>query len=298
MGGAVYNRATVTTPQQKGNALEAAVLAIEELILRTSPNVKEKTYVIESKKIVNVGGVRHEIDLFVTFELGPGYNPVFIFECKNWQEAVGKNEIIVFAEKIAAIGAQHGFFVAKSFTSDAIAQSKKEPRMELVIAEEHDPASTILPFAYQSTFTKPKHIRAVFRKWGVSGTKFVKYDLSQAVATLDGKPLNLLEYMNAWVTVAMNESMRTFPSGTLAEGTYERECESERAFANGVFIVKDTNIQSATITVQFEICLVRPAVKSHFEINGRGRVISFEGHTLGDATINDLQFIFGPEQNQ
>jgi hypothetical protein len=94
-----YNRYVVTTAQEKGNALEAAVLAIEELILRTSPAVKEKTYVIESKKIINAGGVRHEIDLFVTFELGPGYNPVFIFECKNWQEAVGKNEIIVFCRK-------------------------------------------------------------------------------------------------------------------------------------------------------------------------------------------------------
>jgi hypothetical protein len=223
----------MTTPQQKGNALEAAVLAIEELILRTSPNVKDKTYRIESKKLINVGGVHHEIDVFVTFELGPGYNPVYIFECKNWKEAVGKNEIIVFAEKIAAAGAQRGFFVAKSFTADAVAQANKEPRMELVVAAEHDPASIILPFGYQSTFTKPTHIKAVFSKWGVPGTKSVKYDLSQAVATLNGSPLNLLDYLNAWVTEAMNESMRTFPSGTLADGTYQRECGSERTFAEG-----------------------------------------------------------------
>jgi hypothetical protein len=285
------------TPQQKGNALEAAVLAIEELILHTSPNVKEKTYLIESKKIINVGGVRHEIDLFVTFELGPGYNPVYIFECKNWQDAVGKNEIIVFAEKINAAGAQRGFFVAKSFTADAIAQANKEPRMELVVAAEHDPAGTILPFGYHSTFTKPTHITAVFTKWGAQGTKFVKYDLSRAVATLNGSPVNLLEYMNAWVTEAMNESMRTFPSGTLVDGTYRRECVAERKFVEGLFIVNDTNIQTGTITLQFEIHLVRPAVKSHFEINRRGRVISFEAHTVGDATINEVQFTFGPEQN-
>jgi len=60
----VYNCDIVTTSQEKGNALEAAVLAIEERILRTSPNVKEKTYLIESKKLINVAGVRHEIDLF------------------------------------------------------------------------------------------------------------------------------------------------------------------------------------------------------------------------------------------
>lgn len=288
----------MTTPQQKGNALEAAVLAIEEMILRTSPNVKEKTFLIESKKLINVGGVRHEIDLFVTFELGPGYNPLYLFECKNWKDAVGKNEIIVFAEKIAATGAQRGFFVAKSFTADAVAQANNEPRMELVVATEHDPASTILPFAYQSTFTKPTHVRVIFSKSGAPGTKFVKYDLSQAIATLNGSPVNLLDYMNAWVTEAINESMRTFPSGTLVDGTYQRSCGSERTFREGIFVVNNTAIETATITVQFDIYLVRPAVKSHFEINGRGRVISFEAHTVRDVTINEVRFTFGPEQNR
>ena len=178
----------MSTPQQKGNALEAAVFAIEEMILRTSPNVKERTYLIESKKLINVGGVHHEIDLFVTFELGPGYNPVYIFECKNWKDAVPKDEIIVFAEKIAAAGAQRGFFVAKSFTTGAVAQANKEPRMELVLAAEHDPASVVAPFGYHTTFTKPTNVRVDFTKSGVTPKKAVKFDLSQAFATLNGNP--------------------------------------------------------------------------------------------------------------
>lgn len=288
----------MTASQQKGDALEAVVLAIEELILRSSPNVKEKTYLIESKKIINVGGVHHEIDLFVTFELGPGYKPVFIFECKNWKDAVGKNEIIVFAAKITGSGANRGFFVAKSFTADAEAQAKQEPRMELVVASEHDPASTILPFGYQTTFQKPLHVKAVFTKSGDAGTKSTKYDLSRAVAILNGNSLNLLDYMNAWVSEAINESMRTFPSGTLAEGIYQRECTAARTFTEGVLILNDISIGAARITVQIEIYLARPAVKSHFEINGRGRVISFVPHTIGNVTVNEVQFIFGPEQNR
>jgi hypothetical protein len=287
----------MTTSQQKGDALEAAVVAIEELILISSPNVKEKSYRIESKKIINVGGVRHEIDIFVTFELGSSYNSVYVFECKNWKEAVGKNEIIVFAEKIDAASAQRGFFVAKSFTADAVAQANKESRMELVIAAEHDAASTILPIGYQTTVQKPTHVKAVFRKSGASGTKSVTYDLSQAVATLNGDLLNLLDYLNDWVTEAINESMRTFPSGTLVDGAYERECTSDRQFAEGTFVVNDVAIEAATIDVQFEINLIRPAVRSHFEINGRGRVISFEAHTVGGATTNEVQFTFGAERN-
>jgi restriction endonuclease len=286
----------MTTPLQKGNALESAVLAIEQLILRTSPNVKEKTYRIESKKIINAVGVHHEIDLFVTFAVGSGYDSVYIFECKNWKEAVGKNEIIVFAEKIAAAGAQRGFFVAKSFTADASAQADKESRMELIVASEHDASSTVLPFGYQTTHMTPTNVGLHFRKYGVVGrTEAIKIDFPTAIVLLNGTLLNMLDYINDWATEAMNESMLTFPSGTLVDGVYPRECLSKRTFSDGAFVLNGTSIGEAEITVRFDIQLVRPAVKSHFEINGRGRVISFESHTVGNATIQQVEFIFGPE---
>lgn len=283
------------TSKEKGDALEQAVEAIEGLILRASPNVKEKTYRIESKKFINVGGVHHEIDLFVTFELGLGYTSIYIFECKNWTDAVGKNDIIVFAEKIAATSAQRGFFVAKSFTADAKAQATKEPRMELVVVAEHDPAKSILPFGYQSTFAKAPNVHALFTAWGSKGLTTVRWDVSQSVGVLDGKPMNMLEQLGIWANEAMNESMLTFPSGTLAEGTYERECKTERRFEEGRLTVNDVSIERVTLTVRFEIYLVRPAVKSHFEINGRGRVISFEAHSAGNVTFSEVQFTFGPE---
>jgi hypothetical protein len=60
----------VATPAEKGNALEAAVAAIEHHILSTSPALREKTFLIESKKIITADGVHHEIDIFVTIDLG------------------------------------------------------------------------------------------------------------------------------------------------------------------------------------------------------------------------------------
>jgi Restriction endonuclease len=282
----------VRNSQQKGDALEAAVEAIEGLILRSSPNVKDKSYLIESKKIITVDGVHHEIDLFVTFDLGPGYTAVYIFECKNWQDAVGKNEIIVFAEKIAAARAQHGFFIAKSFTADAKAQADKEPRIKLVLAIEHDPVSTIVPFGYHSARQTPTHVRLDFKVWGPRPSEPIKLDMPKAVVTLNGTRVDFLDYMNVWATEAMNESTRTFPSGTLAVGIYQREVRSERAFDEGVLTIDGNKIRTATITVQFDIILVRPAIKSHFEISGRGRVISFEEHKLGDMTMHKVQFTF------
>jgi hypothetical protein len=48
-------------------------------------------------------------------------------------------------------------------------------------------------------------------------------------------------------------------------------------------------------TRQFEIHLVRPAVKSHCKIDGRCRVYSFEAHSVGDMSVHGLHFTFGPE---
>jgi hypothetical protein len=71
------------TPWEKGTSLELAVHAIEAAILRSSPSYQEKTFGIEMKKIVTVAGVRHEVDIWVSVDLGRGYEAFFIFECKK-----------------------------------------------------------------------------------------------------------------------------------------------------------------------------------------------------------------------
>src|SRR4051794_8666377 len=113
-----------TKSQKKGDALENAVQLIEAVILRTNPATKEAPITIETKKTAIVDGVRHEIDVFVTIDYGRGYKAVFIFECKNWKDTVGKDEIIVFSEKINAVQAQQGYFIAKRYTRYASNQAK------------------------------------------------------------------------------------------------------------------------------------------------------------------------------
>lgn len=215
---------------------------------------------------------------------------MFIFECKNWQDAVGKNEIIIFFEKIDAAQAQRGFFVAKSFTADADAQAKKDARMELLTVKEHDPASYILPFAYQSTFLKPNHIRGLFRKKGSDGKNTMKVDPLTADIKIKGFDGTFQQYMDIWVQLAMNESMLTFPSGKVADGLYDRETHSEKQFGDEEFFLDGNEIEAVTIDITFEITLVRPAAKTVFDVGGRGRVVTFEAHQVGAVTMNEVQF--------
>ena len=96
-------------PNEKGRALENVVHAIEHVILQFSPTLHDKAFRIEPRKHISVDDVRHEIDIFVTVELAPGYASTFIFECKNWSKAVGKNEVGNFSDKIGAADAAHRY---------------------------------------------------------------------------------------------------------------------------------------------------------------------------------------------
>src|SRR5260370_13954927 len=129
----------------KGSDLEKAVELIQNAILTASSPPKEKAFTIERRKIIIVAGVRHEIDVWVEIDAGKESRTVFIFECKNWQDKVGKNEIIIFSEKIKVAQAKRGFFVAPSFTSDAEAQCRLDPGMERLVSREASTLFSSLP---------------------------------------------------------------------------------------------------------------------------------------------------------
>jgi len=279
------------TPQEKGDALEIAVAAIEHHILSTSPSLREKTFLIESKKIIQVGGVHHEIDVFVRIDLGGGYTSTFIFECKNWEAAVGKNEIIVFAEKIAAAQAQHGFFVAKSFTKDGEAQAALNPRVRLVIASEHHPAGGILPDGFHTMIQIPLHVETAFHK-GDGNTELKTIDIPKAVAALRGEAINLGDYLVQWADEAANADSLKFQSGGCPAGDYERSTSVRRDYAKGEFIVDGMEIAWAEQLVRYNARIVRPAVISHFEVRTRGRVVSLAPVHLPVGGAMEMKLIY------
>src|SRR5258708_15912576 len=103
-----------------------------------SPPASAAKPIVEKKKIIRVNGVRNEIDVYVTIDSADGYSSIYIFECKNWQDAVGKDQIVLFSKKIEVSQATRGYFVAKSFTSDAEAQAKQNHRLILLLVKEND----------------------------------------------------------------------------------------------------------------------------------------------------------------
>jgi len=284
----------VAIAAQKGNALEAAVAAIERQILATTPALREKTFVIESKKIICVGGVRHGVDIFVTIDLGRGYKSIFIFECKNWKKSVGKNEIVVFSEKIDMARAQHGYFIAKSFTRDAKAQAKKDARMTLLLATEHDPASVPVPFHFHFVNTVIENVAVHCETQHNSGAKSVPIDIDAVDAVLDSAKVNLRELILKWSQDACNESVNKFRSEDVPEGAYDRVADLTLNFLERQFLVDGTVMASATVSVNFKVHVFRPPVISSFEVESRGRSLAFGPISTPQGTTLQYRIVMGP----
>ncbi len=263
----------MTDAQQKGDTLETAVRAIEAAILRTSPSYSDKTFSIESKKIIVVAGVHHEIDIWVAVELSPGYDAVFIFECKNWQDKVGKNEIIIFAEKIRAAQAQRGFFVAHSFTADAESQAANEPRITLLRVTDLPVKEIPVPLSFHMVHPELKHVD-VQLKTGIEGTPPLPVDVETASCSLDGTPWDLKKYIGEWATEESTACANRFRSEQAAEGVHDLTFNASRDFSQNQTIVNGQRILQMNLAGKMTIQVARARVVSHFEVHGRGRAVT------------------------
>lgn len=260
--------------QDKGDALEDAVRAIETAILRSSPAFSEGTFVIEAKKILVVDDVRHEIDLHVTATLAPAYDTVFIFECKNWRDKVGKNEIVVFSEKIKVARAQRGFFVATGLTADAVAQAKLDPRIELLEAAELDPTSIMVPGSFHGINVGNTKANVSFHEGLTLGKKSTPIDSASAVLVVNGATVDTRQFVEGIIAGVRDARVNSFPSLAVAEGAHEVPFEGERVFSSGEVTVDGRSVRRVVVTGSAEVTVKKAVVVSAYEVATRGRQIS------------------------
>ncbi len=217
--------------------------------------------------------MHHEVDIFVTVEIAKGYTSTFIFECKNWEDAVGKNGLIVFSEKIDATSAQRGFFVAKSFTKDAAAQAQKDPRITLLTATEHDPATTITPERFHVTAPASLKPTVTFRVAGSSGKNVSPIDVQGKNVRLYSQEVLLTEFLNDWIKELYAERLLHFSTAHLTDGIHPMTASGERSFGSGECILNDQEIEHLQMDLECGVQIIHPVVLSHYEVSSRGRVI-------------------------
>ena len=263
--------------QTKGNALESAVQSIESAILRASPGYKDGNFRIEGKKSIESDGVHHEIDLYVKVSLAKEYDALFIFECKNWNtQKVSKNEIVVFSEKIKAANAQKGFFVATSYTKDAIAQAKLDRRMTLLTATELDPTALIVPCGFHAISEEDNVCKATFRKSHIpgAGIEEVVLDTQKQTFSVDGFKTDLSEWLNPIIRRFVEERKNCFPSPLLPEGVHSVEYSGEHVFPAGTAFLNGDELEKVQVSGILAIRITKAVIVSAFDVSTRGRVVS------------------------
>ena len=272
------------TPREKGNSLENAVAAIEAVILQSSAGMGRKP-TVEKRKIITVNEVRHEIDVYVTSNLAPGYKPIFIFECKNWKEAVGKNEIIIFSEKIDASHATSGCFVAKSYTSDAVSQAKRDSRITLLLAAEHDPESGPEVFQFFTRSPEMTKLDVTMFKRGSMGLdpKPVSIETSQLECL--GQPVNPTKQLFFWSMKVCENDLMAFFDEPVPAGVYHRVVKGDLHFDAGQVRLNHEDVERLAFYIDYKVSVTPVPIVSHFEVKSRGKCITFAPQLIGNDTM-------------
>ncbi len=251
---------------------------IETLILGADPEAEDSPIKIEPKKIIKVQGVRHEIDIYITVNNGKSYTSTFIFECKNWKNKVDKDEVIVFTRKVADVRATKGFFVARRFTSDAIAQAARD-EIELLTAD--DVVDALPPFLEDfkvhgysvmlkdclTNFIFPTSSEAANVESDLNAESFVQYG---AENMLLGSLIVMLQQR------VIEEYSENTPRDTPIE--VNRRCKYAKTigFGPGELIIEGHECFAVELHVVWEREIVRFPIVSTFDIKTRGRVITLE----------------------
>ncbi len=272
------------TPRDKGDALEDAVAAIEEVILQSSVGLGRKP-LIEKKKKITVDGVRHEIDVAVTADLAPGYKALFIFECKNWKEAVNKNEIIIFSKKIDVSGATSGCFVAKSYTSDAVNQAKQDPRVTLLLAAEHNLQSGDEVFQFFTRTPEMTKLDVTVLKPGSLRLDPKPVIIDTANLKCFGEPAHLRTHLLEWSKEVCHEDLMKFFDETVPAGIYHRRVDGDLRFPAGAVSLNDEAVERLTFHVEYKVTVTAVPVVAYFEVKSRGKCITFAPQLIGNDTM-------------
>lgn len=261
-----------------GNALEQAVQLIEQMILRSNPATKDAVITIEPKKHIVVDGVLHEIDVFITIDYGRGYKAVFIFECKNWQDTVGKDQIAVFSDKINAAQAQTGYFIAKKFSKYAKARAKLDKRIELLNASSE--VGEIPRAFYNHLHFLVNETTQEDIKIGLN-TSDESYQVERPISgeTLVnylGKDMPLDEFRKQLRDDTVNEIMNHTPTGTMNPGVYPFEHTKQFSYEPDTLFINGIACRKIVAHMKWNSYILLPRVVSRFDIQTRGRVITLE----------------------
>jgi hypothetical protein len=265
----------------KGDLLENAVELIETIILKTNQNLENTDIKIERNKILNQNGIRHEIDLYIEINRGFEYKSIFIFECKNWDhKSVGKNEIIIFSEKIDVSLAQTGFFIAKKYSRYAEEQAKKDNRIKLLSFDDfgfdismfpkfsslyRDKKSEKIECTLEPTIDNQRNKKetGIVKKINISDIKVMDLDI------------DFKSYIQNISNTIIEKELGLSKTKQLNSGIYKR-CDTFEIKLDNKLLHQNYIYDHVKLKIDYKFIIGKPKIVSNYDIKKRARILGLE----------------------
>ena len=276
----------------KGRELEQAVKFIQEAILESSPEVVGKNFTIETNVREKFSGVTHEIDVLVRTNLKSDNEAIWIFECKNWSEPVDKDVVTVLADKVEAWNANKGFLVAKRITSGAEAQLKKYPRLGFIRCSESFSGPLIdVQMTHIFTDSLPTTIKIHFRD-RLSMSELPPLDYSKIPCRRFGQPVDFLQFIQSEVEKVTRKDLSERNNQYKHIGTHWGHPHVLLDFQDRELELNGFAVDGIELPLFYFVINARAKICSKFELEGKGRFISFESPASDlDGKKIEFQFI-------
>ncbi len=260
----------------KGDSLEEAVEKIQSLILRTNPAFQNSNFTIERKKLIFPGDVKREIDLYVKVDPGNDMDSIFIFECKNWNSPVDANSITIFNTKITETNATKGFFIAKTYSKDAVKEAKKYPRLFILKATEDYIDLSPFPHMHMTLHNSDRIFTMEIIEKGILSNEGSTNKIEIGKVIYQGEKIPVQEFFNPIYEETIDQKMKTEMTQFLDEGIYKYSYHREIDYEDGKLLINQIEVEKIIIDVDFEIQIVKPIIISKFDIESKGRYLKQE----------------------
>ena len=268
-----------TASGKKGKTLEDAVEAIHDSILRGDPKYRGLDYTIDTRVRRRVRDVDYEIDVLVETPPTSSFPATWIFECKNWKDAVGVEQLAYLAHKVEALGASRGFLVAPAISPSAAEFIKTRSHLEHIPCTEE--FSSLLNSAQVTYVCQDVYSKNVEVHWEAGNTyiDIGGLTLETMFCSRLGQELKFEDFVAPLFEKAAEQhheiEFRYFPK----EGTHWRQVVQEVQFVPRELYVQKREVNSLLIRFDYLITFQRRRLISKFQLQGRGQTFEFESVT-------------------
>jgi hypothetical protein len=258
---------------EKGRFLEEKVAELLKAVFEYDPKLKTSDFYIKLNETLQVNGVPYQIDVWVeTAKSSSFYRSVFIYECKNWREPVGKAEVSSLAKKVEALEATRGFLVAHRFTKHAHKLVESEPRIALL--ECSDDFSNFMQIEASHVAYEPTKLSLTIQSRYAPKLFNNEQELQSMTCQFNGELMPFPSFQEMLLRTFFRQYELGKPLFSHYLANHFAAFDWSIPYAEGQLLIGQIDIASLRIDAKFFVYFQPMHLISKFEIKGMGRTCS------------------------